>query len=296
MLRRTLAVGLVWALLMPLVIGPALKAQEGAQPPVFGPQDILPLFFRALSVADLTLFKDGNVLSATVQTAEFTLTSSTLGTKTFKHEEIVAIAFGDEESASDQIFLKSGDKLVGQLSPRSLEAVVALNQRASLEARTLKTILFKLPPPEEGQPRPGPMRVFTQLFGVFTNLLVSVTKFDILVFPDGRLASVLLDGRDELAFTFQSTFFGTFTFTPAQIAWVVFGDSGQPDQLALKNGDRVFGSITAQQDLEGRLASVPVEFSFSKDQLRQQLRQVMFQIPVRLFGGGGGKPRKPIED
>jgi len=277
-------------IIAPLVGIFGVRAQEEAAPPVFGPRDVLPLFFRSLQVADILLLQDGSVASAIVQNTEFTLDGQTL-----KRDEIIAIFFGDEDAGeSDRVYLLTGERLTGELSVAHIEAELAFSQQRSLDSSMIKGVFFKLRARSEGQ-RFNPA-VFRQLFGFFNALIVSVTKFDTVVFPDGRLASVTLEDRDQLAFTIDSSIFGTFTFTPIELAWVIFGQgANQPDQVALKNGDRVSGTVTAHGGLQGTLASGEIAFTLTQEQLRQQLRQIIFQIPVRFFGGGGQRP-KPTPD
>lgn len=288
MRRNPLLLLLMIGIIAPLAGMFGVRAQEEAAPPVFGPRDVLPLFFRSLRVADIFLLQDGSVASAIVKNTEFTLDGQTL-----KRDEIIAIFFGDEDAGeSDRVYLTTGERLTGELSVEHIEAELAFSQQISLASSMVKGVFFKLRAPSEGQ-HPA---VFRQLFGFFNALLVSVTKFDTLVFPDGRLASVMLEDRDRLAFTIDSSIFGTFTFTPTELAWVIFGQGAdQPDQVALKNGDRVSGTVTAHGGLQGTLASGEIAFTLSQEQLRQQLRQIIFQIPVRFFGGGGQRP-KPTPD
>jgi hypothetical protein len=296
--RRSITAILIAVLLFSLADAPRLQAQEGPEP-AFGPQDVLPLFFRSLATADILIFDDGTVASARIQNSQFTINSPTFGERSFGRTEVTAIVFGDgERGAPDQLFLRTGELLTGTLQMQRLEAELVLSQPVALDPSGVKAALFRLPP--EGGPVPfGPViqRTSRQIFGLFSELILSVTRFDTLVFPDGRIASVTLIHRESLSFTLQSSFFGTFTFTPAQIAWVIFGQrTGEPDQLALKNGDRVSGTLTANEDLQGSLTSANIEFTLSKERLAAELRQVIFQFPVRLFGSGGGRPRSPEED
>jgi len=300
-MRRRFPLGVILlSVLLPLGGAGLLQAQEeGFRPPTFSPGDVLPLFFRSLQVADLFLFENGSVANGLIKQEEFTLFSPTLGEKALRREEIIAILFdhseGAEGKASVQVFLASGDRLVGQFDSEKLNAELVLTQQATLDLRKVQAILFKLPPPEKRR-RINP-RVLRQLFGVFNPLLISVTRYDTLVLPDGRLASVLLEDRDELAFTIDSPIFGTFTFKAPQIAWVLFSPTAQqPDQLTLQNGDRVSGSVTAHHDLKGTLTLFEDEFLIRSDEVHEKLRQIMFKIPVRLFGGGRpGPPPKPSE-
>jgi hypothetical protein len=290
-MKRAVVSCLILVLFLPLAVGIGLRAQEMPEV-IFGPRDVLPLFFRSLTVADLIILEDGSVLSATVLTSEFIL-SSAKGTQTLNRDDLIAIIFeSGVRDALDTLFLKAGEKLTGKLEFTEIEAELVLTDKISLnfEPDEIRAIIFRLPPEEEL--RRNPAIFFRQLFGFFNPLLVSVTKFDTLVFLDGRVASVSFENRDELAFTIDSPVFGTFTFSAPQIAWVLFGRSpDQPDQLVLKNGDRVSGTVTAQQDLRGTLASGGMEILLLKDQLREQVKQILFKIPVRLFGGGGPPER-----
>lgn len=297
MRSRMFVISFMLLLLVALTDAASWGAQEPQDAAPFGPQDVFPLFGRALQAADLIILKDGSIVSATIEGSEFTLNSPKVGEKSFSRDQITAIVFGDvSKKTSDQIFLRTGDQVSGTLKMEQLKAQLVLAENASLKPADMKAVLLRFSA-EGNQPmHPGFQGGFRAVLGLFTDLILSVTKFDTFVFPDGRLASVLLDNRDQLAFTIASSFFGRFTFTPVQIAWVTFARSAdQPDQLALKNGDRVSGPVTAESDLTGKLTSGGAGFSLKKDELRTQLRQTLFQIPVRLFGGGGGRPQKPGE-
>lgn len=290
MRSRITVVSFMLLLLVALADTASWGAQEPQDAAPFGPQDVFPLFGRALQAADLIILKDGSIVSATIEGSAFTLNSPTVGEKSFSRDEITAIVFADTaKKTSDQIFLRTGDQISGTLKMEQLHAQLVLSEKASLQTVDLKAVLLRFSP-QGNQPRqPGFQGGFRAVLGLFTDLILSVTKYDTFVFADGQLASVLLDNRDQLAFTIESSFFGRFTFTPVQLAWVTFARSAdQPDQLALKNGDRVSGPVTAERDLTGKLTSGGAGFSLKKEALRTELRQTLFQIPVRLFGGGGG--------
>lgn len=296
--RRMSAVAL---LLMVFGLGAALsavplQAQEG-RPPVFGPQEVLPLFFRALGEGDLVILRDGSVASGRLPTDAFTLESETVGTQTISREDVVALVFAnpEEEGAEDRLYTWGGERLVGKLQLQDLPAELVLGHEVSLDPSRVKAVLLQMDL-RDPRRRPNPA-VFRQLFGLFSDLLASVTKFDLLVFPDQWVASVALENRSELAFTLESPIFGTFTFEAAMVAAVIFGrGEGDPDVLVLQNGDRVSGRVTGQSDLSGTLAGFPeVAFAFPKDSLRENVSRIVLKMPVRLFGGGGGPPVSPRE-
>jgi len=274
----------------------SLRAQEG-RPPVFGPQEVLPMFFRALQEGDLLILRDGSVVSGRLEAESFTLQSETLGTQTLPREDVVAVVFAnpEEEGAEDRLYTRSGERLAGQLQLKELPAELALEQRVSLDPARVKAVLLQMDL-HNPRRRPNPA-IFRQLFGLFSDLLVSVTKFDLLVFPNRWVASVVLENRGDLAFTLDSPIFGTFTFEAPMVAAVIFGrGENDPDVLVLQNGDRVSGRVTGQSDLSGTIAGFPeTAFHFPKEALREELSRIVLKIPVRLFGGGGGRPVGPRE-
>jgi len=66
MSRRIKTVSLALAVLMLLVGSLELRAQEGQQV-LFGPQDVMPLFMRALSVGDLSVRRAASLLETTIE-------------------------------------------------------------------------------------------------------------------------------------------------------------------------------------------------------------------------------------
>ena len=295
--RRAWVVVLVTWGLLGLGVGTPplpLQAQEG-RPPVFGPRDVLPMFFRALQTADLLILRDGSVASGSLP-EEMALTLESGESRILPREEVVAVVLADpdDENAQDRVFLQSGERLVGTLA-LGLPVEVVFSQTLQLDRGRVKAVLLRLP--SQGRFRGINPAVFRQVFGLFNDLLVSVTKYDLLVFPDRRVASVVFENRSDLAFTLDSPIFGTFTFAARQLAAVIFGrDENEPDQLLLQNGDRVSGRVTGQSELRGTLAAwEEVSFAFPKDALRAELREIVFKMPVRLFGGGGGRPVGPRE-
>ncbi len=292
---------LIAALLLAALGGPGagfsalpLRAQEG-RPPVFGPQEVLPLFFHSLREGDLLLLRDGSVVSGRIPAEAFTLETAE-GPRTVAREDVVALVLArpDEEGAEDRLHTWEGERLAGRLQ-RDLTVEVVLDRRVPLDPARVKAVLLQTDLIDPRR-RPNPA-VFRQLFGLFSDLLASVTKFDLLVFPNRWVASVALENRGELAFTLESPIFGTFTFGASQIAAVIFGrGENDPDVLMLQNGDRVSGRVTGRSDLSGTVAGFPeLAFAFPKDALREELSRIVLKMPVRLFGGGG-RPVGPRED
>jgi hypothetical protein len=285
-LTATLFLSLPWGL-------PSLQAQEDTAV-TFGPRDILPMFLHSLRTVDLMILKDGSVLSGTVLTEEFTIEMSS-GTRALSREELVAIIFESGlRDALDRLFLKNGEKLTGRLTVEQLNAETTLLGEATLSADVLRFVLFQLS--LEGQRPQNPALFFRQIVGFLNPLLVSVTKFDTLVFPDGQVVSIETQNRDELAFTITSSIFGTFTFTPEQIAWVEFGQGpNQSDRLVLKNGDRISGTIAVSGPLQGALPLLGTSFTLNEAEMRAELVRIIFKVPVRLLGGGGRQRISPEE-
>ncbi|GEM_PF-2770509 len=298
-----LAALVAWGVLLGLGGGMSplpLQAQEG-RPPVFGPRDVLPMFFRALQTADLLILRDGSVASGSLPD-RIPFEPLAGERRDLDREELVAVVLADPEEATDRdrVYLQTGERLTGTLNLEAFRMRLELGDSVEtkelpLDREQVKAVLLRLPG-RGGLHRISPA-AFQQVFGLFNDLLVSVTKYDLLVFPTQRVASVVFEDRADLAFTLESPIFGTFTFAARQLAAVFFGqEEGDPDQLLLQNGDRVSGRVTAQEDVRGTLAAWEgVSFSFSKEGLREELRQIVFRMPVRLFGGGGGRPVGPRE-
>ena len=290
--RRVWVILLAITLFLPFPWGSSdVQAQEDSAI-TFGPRDILPMFLRSLRTADLIILKDGSVLSGRVLTEEFTIELSS-GTRALSREDLVAIVFESGfRDALDGLFLKNGEKLTGRLTVEQLNAETTLLGETTFGADVLHFVLFQLP--LKGQRPPNPVLFFRQIVGFLNPLLVSVTKFDTLVFPDGRVVSIETQNRDELAFTITSSIFGTFTFTPEQIAWVEFGrEPNQPDRLTLKNGDRISGTIVVSGPLQGTLPLLGTSFTLSEEEMRAELVRIIFKVPVRLLGGGGRQRISP---
>lgn len=295
-LKVLLAVLAVWGVWGVGIGSLSLQAQEG-RPPVFGPQEVLPLFFRALQEGDLIILRDGSVVSGRLETEAFTLESEVLGIQTVSREDVIAVVLGnpEEEGAEDRLYTWSGERLAGWLQLQELPAELVLEQQVSLDPARVKAVLLQMDL-RDPRRRPNPA-IFRQLFGLFSDLLVSVTKFDLLVFPNQWVASVVLEDRGDLAFTLESPIFGIFTFEARMVAAVVFGrGADDPDLLVLQNGDRVSGRVTGESDLSGTIADFPeAAFHFPKETLREELSRIVLKMPVRLFGGGGGRPVGPRE-
>lgn len=276
-----------------LLVGVGSQAQEGP-PPRITPQDLLPIYFLSLTQSDLALMRDGSVIGGHIQTGEITLASDELGTQTFPINELIAVFFGSDEDEPDRVYLHSGDRLLGRVEAEALDLGLALDKAVSVPRDRMRGIFFQLPQSEtERRASISVVRRFTHQFsGFFGSLIASAAKFETLLFEGNGASSVELENRDEPAFTLESTIFGTFTFGSKDLAWVRFGQRpGEPDELALKNGDRVSGRVTVSGDLRFRWPSLDLEGFLSGDELRSQVRQVVFKIPVRFFGGGGGSRR-----
>jgi hypothetical protein len=242
--------------------------------------------------------RDGSVLGGQIQNGELTLSSDELGPQTFPIEELIAVFFGSTAGEPDRVYLRSGERLLGRVEAETLELSLALDEDVSLPRDRRRGIFFRLHQSEtERQANIAVVRRFTRQFsGFFGSLIASAAKFETLVFAGEGASSVELENRDELSFTIESAIFGTFTFGPTDLAWVRFGRGpDEPDELVLQNGDRVSGRVTVSGEIRFRWPSFDLDVSLSGDELRSQVRQIVFKIPVRFFGGGG-EPRRPTPD
>ena len=281
-----------------LVIGVGSQAQENPTPRI-NPRDLMPMYFLSLTAADLLLMRDGSVVSGHVQNDQFTLVSDQEDPRTFAIDELIAVFFGQNEDEPDRVYLSSGDRLLGNVEADTIDTLLSLDRSASIPRDQIRGIFFQLPALEsQRQSSIAVVRQFTRQFsGFFGSLIASAAKFETLVFAGGGANSVLLGNREELAFTFESSIFGTFTFDPTDLAWVRFGQRpGEPDELVLKNGDRVSGRVTMSGNLQFQWPSLGLTASLSEETVSSEVRQIVFKIPVRFFGGGGGHPRQPTED
>jgi hypothetical protein len=257
------------------------------------------VYFLSLTQADLALMRDGSVIGGQIQNGELTLASDQLGAQTFPIDELIAVFFGLNDEDPDRVYLRSGDRLLGRVEVEAIDLSLALDEAVSILRDQMRGIFFRLPTSESGrQASIAVVRQFTRQFGgFFSSLIASAAKFETLVFEGSGASSVLLENKEELAFTIESAIFGTFTFGPTDLAWVRFGQRpGEPDELVLKNGDRVSGLVTVSGEIRFRWPSLALDASLSGDELRSEIRQIVFKIPVRFFGGGGGQPARPTPD
>ena len=284
--KRTFFIAL---LLFVLVTATSISsiAQESSTNNTFGPQDVFGLFFRALASGDLVLFTDGSVASSEISNTEFVLAVEGEET-TYERSNLFAMAFsvaGGEFST--RLFVNGEGPVQGDLNSE-LAQEIALAGEVDIDVRDISSVIFNT---DIAQSRrdPNRRRDFGQVFPMFTRMMASMSVYDTVIMANDQLASVRLEGRDDINVTIDSSTFGVFNFPVADVAWVEFAQlEDELDVLVLQNGDRVSGIVTVDGTVQGTLASGSGEFSFSGDSLRDEFKQIVFRIPLELFGGGGG--------
>ena len=286
---RTKRTAFIALLLVVLVTGTSISsiAQESGTNNTFGPQDVFGLFFRALASGDLVLFTDGSVVSSSIANTEFILEVEGEETS-YEKSNLFAMAFSVAGgSFSTRLFVNGQGPIEGDLNSELTQAV-AIAGDVSVDVRDISSVIFNT---DIAQSRrdPNRRRDFGQVFPMFTRMMASMSVYDTVIMANDQLASVLLEDRDDISVTLNSPTFGVFNFPVADVAWVEFAQSEEEsDSLVLQNGDRVSGVVTVDGTVQGTLASGSGEFSFSGDSLREEFKQIVFRIPLELFGGGGG--------
>jgi len=242
----------------------------------------------ALGQGDLILLTDGSVVSGNILNTEFVLDD-----ETYSDSEVFAMGLttdGDNNTIT-RLYVTGQPFVEGTLT-NTLEHDIVIADGTTLELADISAIVFQFSfqPGPGGRPDPGLRRSFGQIFPIFTRMMGSMSEFDTVVTTDGDLASVVLDDREGLEITLDSSTFGTFTFAAEDVAWIEFGqEEDARDVLVLQNGDRVSGIVTVDGSFSGTLASGNGTFSFDGAELSSQFRQIVFQIDLGAFGGGGAR-------
>ena len=282
-------VALSFVLVVALIAGSALQSvAQDETDNTFGPQDVFGLFMGALGQGDLILLTDGSVVSGNILNTEFILDD-----ETYTDSEVFAMGLttDDDNNTITRLYVTGQPFIEGTLN-NALEHNIIIADGTTLELADISAIVFQFSfqPGPGGRPDQNGRRNFGQIFPIFTRMMGSMSQFDTVVTTEGDLASVVLEDRDGLEITLNSSTFGTFTFGAEDVAWIEFGqDEDARDILVLQNGDRVSGTVSVTGSFSGTLASGNGQFSFDGDQLSSQFRQVVFQINLGTFGGGGAR-------
>jgi len=267
----------------------------------FGAGQVFSAFFQAQRVGDLVLFMNGSVASATLLNDEVSVESADGEILTVPREELTAIRFNEVDGdVGARLFSTTGDHADGRLLTE-LDIEYALFEQSEISANQLSAIVMKLEPvrveetqvDEEGNESTvvteTVMLDFSEIFPIMTRMFASMSNFDTAILPDNRLASIALENRADLEITIDSVNFGLFTFPADEIAFIQFAQSNEDrDILVLEDGDRVSGQIVVEGSLTGTLGIGAGSFSFDESSLRAQFKQIVFELPTNLFGGGGG--------
>ena len=85
--------------------------------------------------------RNGDVLSGTILTGEFTVQAS-YGTLTFTSEQLASIRIEDAAGKTDQFVLKVGDRVSGVLQNASIEMTLTTGATITLEKGNIASITF----------------------------------------------------------------------------------------------------------------------------------------------------------
>ena len=267
----------------------------------FGASQVFGTFFQAQRVSDIVLFLNGGVASGTITNESFEILTAEGETLNFTRDDISAMRFNIKDSGIEtRLFIINGEPVDGTLLTE-LQIDYAIGNDANISLDQLNAIVLKVVPVRVEQTQTSPSGEeqtlvteqiqldFSYIFPIMTRMFASMSKFDTAIMPDNQLASIELANRDELQITIDSANFGVFTFPAEEVASIEFAQNeDERDILILQDGDRVSGQILVEGELQGTLAMGEGEFGFSQDELRENFKQLVFQLPTDLFGGGGG--------
>ena len=266
----------------------------------FGASQVFSTFFQAQRISDLVLFLNGGVASATITNETFEVLTGEGETLSFTRDEISAMRFNiNDEGIVTRLFIINSDPVDGTLLTE-LQIDYAIGENADVALDQLNAIVLKVVPVRVEQTQTSPSGEeqtivteqiqldFSYIFPIMTRMFASMSKFDTAILPDNQLASIELANRDELQITIDSANFGLFTFPAEEVASIEFAqEEDDRDVLILQDGDRVSGQIIVEGELQGSLAMGDGEFGFNQEELRENFKQLVFQLPTDLFGGGG---------
>ena len=242
------------------------------------------MLFNSLRADDLVVLQNGSLVSGTVEQEEFTV-----GGKTLSRDKLLLISWGAAgeaaESPTARVLLKDGSQVQGALQASSIAVKLPTGEEMNLPIAQLRGIIFKVELPQNAQPEQFHSTFFALFNGLQGNVLLrailqGLQKFDLLILPQGALLSANIENEK---FTLDSPIFGIHAFAVADIAMIVFG---KPDQLTLRTGDRVSGTVTPDGD--GKIRATAVAITGSTLSLaKNELQAVLFKLPVGALGGGG---------
>jgi hypothetical protein len=287
----TLALG---ALLFGAVADFSAQAQQGGGP---GARTLLRSFFQAMGAGDLALLKNGGAISGTIMNDEFVVTLDSGETQNLTRDGLTSILFND---TSVQLITSDGTVLNGTLATDNLTISPSSGDDLIIAKQDIQLTVFQLdfPQPQQGGGRPtgAPNRAFFQVFqglqsqNIFGLFALSLTSFDMAVFPGGRIWSGAILNEE---FEFQSSIFGTLNLTSDLVSSIQLGtEEGESDFITLTTGDRISGMLSDASEIQFQPVGL-VDGSGNPTTLtleRGQFSQVSFRQPASAFGGGGNGP------
>lgn len=283
-----------------MVLALALVAvTAGAQPPGPHPEGAARggrFFFGfvlgALQRADLIVLTNGGQLSGTLSEPALTV-SSQFGTEDFPREELSSLVLdtvfrSGAPSRNDQIFLKSGDRLVGRVEAEAFQIVVPGGETIALPRERVAAIFFKVDLPSDADDRERFRALRATFRGVQSNTVLrglmrlGFQQFDLAIRADGLLESVRLQAE---GLSVDSERFGTLQFALEEVAAAIFDE---PSRLVLRTGDQVQGPIrVADAEAAETFPAVRAYDGAAVAFRAEELRALVIHLPAGSFGSGG---------
>jgi len=297
MTRKVPVVTVGLLLLALLVSGVSEVSQAQFAGPPRGARQLLGAFFNAMRSGDLALLTNGGAISGQLQGASFTLTPAGSGQdQVYQRDELATITFGDP---IDQVLLTNGDLVSGEVRMDAFSLETPEGSQLSLPTDKLQLALFQLDLPDPATVRGGqrPDRSFFALFrglqaqNLFQRFAQTLTRFDLIAFPDGRLWSGDVQNAEIL---FHSNAFGTLTVGADNLSSIELSPDLEEsdDFITLKAGDRVSGRIDPDSLIRFQPVGLadeggnPVTLALE----RGEASLISFRQPASAFGSGGGGP------
>jgi len=297
MTRKVPVVTVGLLLLALLVSGVSEVSQAQFAGPPRGARQLLGSFFNAMRSGDLALLTNGGAISGRLQDESFTLSPADAGQdQVYGRDELATITFGDP---IDQVLLTNGDLLAGEVRADALSLATPEGSQLNLPTDEVQLALFQLDLPDPAAVRRGqrPDRAFFALFqglqaqNLFQRFAQTLTNFDLIAFPDGRLWSGAVQNAEIL---FHSNAFGTLTVGADTLSSIELSPDLEEsdDFITLKAGDRVSGRIDPGSLIRFQPVGLvdeggnPVTLTLA----RGEASLISFRQPASAFGSGGGGP------